>query len=798
MKGRGQGKAIKGSGKDGKGGKGKGGKGRSNGREGMRVEDRSSKQVIEYQVESCDESYSESSSSGSMSESDFEYEPEPEVDLVTAMCSDDVSQCYSSGDEVRKAQRKARRKRKIDPKVFVDNSKTLGGKVKEAGIVIASFKSKKKAMNVNCLVETLGRILGSFDESKQRGVHWVLGLPYGPKVVPKKVVNQELEDRLWNTYSTKTTCGTRGITRKTLVQYLEGPCVDEDEFKKVFLMYVLSVLCSSTCHRMKKQFLHGVLVADNAPLYNWCEFVLDELMKALGQFSKRFYGDDLNFNASSGGCTLFLAVFYLDRLNRSPLKWGEFPRIKVGSRQEMNKASSADKFDSGDYGALGCVNVNYGRDHPLKAGDILPCRSKRSKDCVQSEEILSNSDVDVSPLVWTITQSVCGPFNGDASAPNHQYILIENPINQYRGPKYTLGNGCSNFSETNVFDGLFSNIRLDSPPFCGQEQGMGQEITFESEDEPVTPLKLRTAAQKEMLRRKPERSRRQRKIVGVQTLPIDYVIHWRPKYIRRFREPLLQYVMDNSSGRLWSLDNEPTMLSIDGHMVKLNLCGMFASCVGEVCDQYVRVASKIYEKVWDKQFAGKSRRFMLDPSFGTMVLNAKGVTQKIQRTIKAYCKHMMETPTNRVNVVFVPICRDGHWWCVAFSMNREEVIVIDSLETKNACDTRSLEVHQLVKHLTVMAAAMDLVFQSMDRSWQTGTATDWRRSSLEMEQQGDIHSCGVHMIIAVKRNAHKFLKIKPPVEDMLLERSWILCEDLLSEFNESRDVVLDIIKPLVL
>uniref|UniRef100_A0A803LY85 Uncharacterized protein n=1 Tax=Chenopodium quinoa TaxID=63459 RepID=A0A803LY85_CHEQI len=262
-------------------------------------------------------------------------------------------------------------------------SKTLGGKVKESGTVIASFKSKKKAMNVNCPVETLGRILGNFDDNKKRvvremgfgglfylkwlprqlafwlctrvdvskrclltldgqlfpldpiQVHCVLGLPYGPRVVPKKVVDQELEDTLWNTYSTTTRCETRGITRKTLVEYLEGPCVDEDEFKKVFLMYVLNVLCSSTCHRIKKQFLHGVSVADNAPLYNWCEFVLDELMKALVQFSKRIYGDDLNFNASSGGCTLFLS----------------------------------------------CVNVKYRWDHPLKAGDILPSRRKRSKDC---------------------------------------------------------------------------------------------------------------------------------------------------------------------------------------------------------------------------------------------------------------------------------------------------------------------------------------------------------------------------------------------------------------------------------
>ena len=75
-----------------------------------------------------------------------------------------------------------------------------------------------------------------------------------------------------------------------------------------------------------------------------------------------------------------------------------------------------------------------------------------------------------------------------------------------------------------------------------------REVTYESEEDPVTPTNQRTAMQMEMLRRKNERSRRQRKAGGPPTLPVDYVKHWRPKYIRRFREPLVQFVMDHSSG----------------------------------------------------------------------------------------------------------------------------------------------------------------------------------------------------------------------------------------------------------
>uniref|UniRef100_A0A803MR00 Ubiquitin-like protease family profile domain-containing protein n=1 Tax=Chenopodium quinoa TaxID=63459 RepID=A0A803MR00_CHEQI len=204
-----------------------------------------------------------------------------------------------------------------------------------------------------------------------------------------------------------------------------------------------------------------------------------------------------------------------------------------------------------------------------------------------------------------------------------------------------------------------------------------------------------------------------------------------------------------------------------------------------------RVAAKIYEKVWEMQFVGKSRRFMLDPAFGMMVLHCNGHLLAIQKLVKSYCKQLRETVPNKVNVVFVPVVLDGHWWCVAFSMNREEIVVIDSIETKKAAESRSVEVSQL-------AIAMDVAFQSMDPSWPIGTITNWPRTSLEMAQQGDIHSCGVHMIIAIKRNASKILKQMPPVEDLMVERSWLLAEDLLSEFNEARQDVLELITPRVL
>ncbi|XP_021747509.1 uncharacterized protein LOC110713356 isoform X2 [Chenopodium quinoa] len=100
------------------------------------------------------------------------------------------------------------------------------------------------------------------------------------------------------------------------------------------------------------------------------------------------------------------------------------------------------------------------------------------------------------------------------------------------------------------------NVRIESNEVSNESEI--NEVPYESEEEPTTPINQRTVIQMEMLRRKVERSRRQRKVVGPPTLPVDYVIHWRPKYIRRFREPLVQYVMDHSSshGRVRNLETD--------------------------------------------------------------------------------------------------------------------------------------------------------------------------------------------------------------------------------------------------
>uniref|UniRef100_A0A803N0W7 Uncharacterized protein n=1 Tax=Chenopodium quinoa TaxID=63459 RepID=A0A803N0W7_CHEQI len=210
--------------------------------------------------------------------------------------------------------------------------------------------------NANCDMETLGRVVTSFDSTKRRIVFemgfrnllyvtrkrlprhlsywiatrvdvknktllavdgkqiqlnvvqvcWVLGLPKGKKPLPKNCVDEALETYLYDKYNIAMGHDTSGIYRTTLINAVEAPLFKEEEFKQVFELLVMNILCSSSYHRVSKRQMHPVKVAADQPKkYDWCSLVLDELLHALRNFSHRFYAE--GWAPCLGGCTYFLS-----------------------------------------------------------------------------------------------------------------------------------------------------------------------------------------------------------------------------------------------------------------------------------------------------------------------------------------------------------------------------------------------------------------------------------------------------------------------------------------------------------
>ncbi|XP_021737667.1 uncharacterized protein LOC110704186 [Chenopodium quinoa] len=176
-------------------------------------------------------------------------------------------------------------------------------------------------------------------------VHWILGIPNGGKCVPlKKNMRLDVKDQVEKllsrySYSWETKCTrykgrayvVKGIhVNSTIMDRVEGNWEEneEAEFKTLFLILSLHmVLFSTQSPRLSSDLLPALTCATECAKYDWCNLVLSKFLSSVSSFAKRL--DATGNGGGSGGCLLFIVVFYLDRLIRDPLRWGTFPRITV-------------------------------------------------------------------------------------------------------------------------------------------------------------------------------------------------------------------------------------------------------------------------------------------------------------------------------------------------------------------------------------------------------------------------------------------------------------------------------------
>ncbi|XP_021728502.1 uncharacterized protein LOC110695600 [Chenopodium quinoa] len=201
-------------------------------------------------------------------------------------------------------------------------------------------------------------------------VYWVLGIPNGGKTVPtKKNMTSKLKykvEAILNKYwqSWETTCNgyegkvytSKGISvNPRLMERLDGEWMEweEVEFKTLFLLLSLHmVLCATHSPKLSADLVPALTCAHDCMDYDWCGLVVSKLLGSVSSFARKFYAN--GYVGGSGGCLLFIVIMYLDRLNRVPLRWGVFRRIKVWNMKEIGSVSRLDRHSiDGDFGKMG-------------------------------------------------------------------------------------------------------------------------------------------------------------------------------------------------------------------------------------------------------------------------------------------------------------------------------------------------------------------------------------------------------------------------------------------------------------
>ncbi|KAL2898292.1 Pheromone-processing carboxypeptidase KEX1 [Bienertia sinuspersici] len=95
------------------------------------------------------------------------------------------------------------------------------------------------------------------------------------------------------------------------------------------------------------------------------------------------------------------SIFYLDRLRRPPVRWGEYPRVKVFDKELLKNVAEADRRNSGDFGKTKSVDVAYGEVHPWAATDIYPTES-----LTFAEEVVNHIGVVIRTEVGVVVDIV--------------------------------------------------------------------------------------------------------------------------------------------------------------------------------------------------------------------------------------------------------------------------------------------------------------------------------------------------------------------------------------------------------
>ncbi|KAL2941795.1 Protein MAINTENANCE OF MERISTEMS [Bienertia sinuspersici] len=207
-------------------------------------------------------------------------------------------------------------------------------------------------------------------------VQCMLGIPNGERPVPLQMddTNKVNIDKICRWFS-KVKYGKASISIVDAKEYVLGEEVDSEKYRVAFLVVLLGMfLCPTTnFSSLASELTPALCAAEEASQYDWCSFVLDFLLRRARAFSHSFDND--GYAVGCGGCTYFLAIFYLDRLRQPPVRWGEYPRVKVFDKDLLKNVAEADRRNSGDFGKTKSVDVAYGEVHPRAARDIYPMES---------------------------------------------------------------------------------------------------------------------------------------------------------------------------------------------------------------------------------------------------------------------------------------------------------------------------------------------------------------------------------------------------------------------------------------
>ncbi|KAL2895218.1 Glycerol-3-phosphate dehydrogenase mitochondrial [Bienertia sinuspersici] len=633
----------------------------------------------------------------------------------------------------------------------------------DSGSGISSVKKKKaKPLNVNCRVEQFGLLMEGLEGEKMEVVesmgfghlkhlsgqamnkelgYWlmtrvnadtgelmagdgreftlsseqvqcVLGIPKGERPVPLQMddTNRVEIEKICRWFS-KVEYGKACISIVDAKEYVLGEEVDSENFG------AHPTLCA----------------AEEASQYDWCSFVLDFLLRRARAFSHSFDTD--GYAVGCGGCTYFLVIFYLDRLRRPPVRWGEYPRVKVFHKDLLKNVAEADRRNSGDFGKTKSVDVAYGEVHPRAARDIYPTES-----LTFAEEVANHIGEAIRTEVGVVVDVVSRVI-GEQNVRREDDRLCISADRRTTTDDATAKSSIPVTNKVHVSSStLPPNSTITSTTVTANVYGSSPSIP--STIDTVLPPKTAKVAIHPTPQNPPN-------VNAMLNPPITATSHpcTRAAVARSFAlkvTDIEQFIFR------WS--------SIKRKQNARRSCYGVLSPVGYVDSQYVPATAALNTRIWYKKYDSKCTRMMCDPS----------IAEK-QKFITKFAEKI-DCDVHDIDKIFLPVVIQEHWICLLFAVKEHTIWVLDSLFPDPVSQHQDA-INKLVDGVDVLLSVL-----SKDKSWSKGVIQQWPKHAVTIQQQKDIDTT------------------IPMQEDVDKARKDLLLRHLFCDFNEKKNELSNIVR----
>ncbi|KAL2923585.1 Protein MAINTENANCE OF MERISTEMS [Bienertia sinuspersici] len=589
----------------------------------------------------------------------------------------------------------------------------------DSGSGISSVKKKKaKPLNVNCRVEQFGLLMEGLEGEKMEVVE---SMGFGHlKHLSGQAMNKELgywlmtrvnadtgelmagDGREFTLSSEQVQCvlgipkGERPVPLQmddTNRVEIEKICrwfkVDSEKYRVAFLVVLLGMfLCPTTnFSSLASELTPALCAAEEASQYDWCSFVLDFLLRRPVLFPIHLTRMGMPSVVEAAHIFWWL-IFYLDRLRRPPVRWGEYPRVKVFHKDLLKNVAEADRRNSGDFGKTKSVDVAYGEVHPRAARDIYPTES-----LTFAEEVANHIGEAIRTEVGVVVD-VVSRLIGEQNVRREDDRLCISADRRTTTDDATAKSSIPVTNKVHVSSStLPPNSTITTTTVTANVYGSSPSIP--STTDTVLPPKKAKVAIHPTPQNPPN-------VNAMLNPPITATSH-----------PCTRAAVARSFA-LKVTDIEQFIFRWSSIKRKQN------APVGYVDSQYVAATAALNTRIWYKKYDSKCTRMMCDPS----------ISEK-QKFITKFAEKI-DCDVDDIDKIFLPVVIQEHWICLLFAVKEHTIWVLDSLFPDPVSQHQDA-INKLVDGVDVLLSVL-----SKDKSWNKGVIQQWPKHAVTIQQQKDI------------------------------------------------------------